>query len=80
MKRRFVYIELRPAIKSDFADQFDRKKFGVAYFLQNSAGMIEKKVNYFTEDTDMRDFKKLYANKQVYVMSNPNEAILIDNQ
>lgn len=80
MNKLFVYIELRPAVRDDFADQFDRKKIGTAYFLQNAAGVIEKKVNYFNENTDLDDFKRLYANNQVFVMLNPNEVLITNDK
>ena len=57
---------------TDFSDQFLNKKIGVAYFCKNHLGIIEKKVNYFTNETDIKTFKHLYANGQIYVMQNPN--------
>lgn len=80
MKTRHVLLKLRLANKDDFADQFDQKKIGTVYFEQNSLGMIERKINYFSENTDLSSFKKLYANEQIYVMVNANQAEIIDEE
>ena len=76
---RHVLLKLRVAINTDFADQFGNKKNGVAYFCKNSIGVIEQKINYFTNQTDLTTFKNLYANGQIYVIKNPHDPESIFN-
>lgn len=72
-----VVLKIRIAKKTDFSDQFGNKKIGAVYFCENSKGIIEEKINYFTNDTDMLTFKQLYANNQIYVFINPFEVVEI---
>ena len=74
---RHVMMKLRVAVATDFADQFDAKKIGVIYFHLSSSGSIESKPNYFNEKTDMKNFKQLYANKQIYVAVNPLDEVAV---
>lgn len=69
---RHVLIKLRIATKEDFADRFGQKIIGVPYLEQNSLGVIDKTIKYFSEETDLTSFKTLYANSQIYVFANPN--------
>lgn len=75
---RNVLLSLRVAMNTDFADQFGNKKLGVPYFEQNSKGVIEQKLRFFTNDTDLEHFKSLYANGQIWVIAG-NEAKSIFN-
>lgn len=80
MKTRHVLLKLRLANKDDFADALGQKKYGTAYFEENSHCTIERSIKYFTPNTDLLQFKKLYANNQIYVMVNGNEAEIIDEE
>jgi hypothetical protein len=73
---RYVMMKLRTANKNDFADIDGNKKIGVLFFQQNSKGVIEQKPCYFSENTEMVNFKELYANEQIFVPVNPNEVII----
>lgn len=73
-----VFLKLREAVNLDFSDNLGNKKHGVAYFCKNKIGMIEKKINYFTDTTDLQVFRDLYARKQIFVIANPNEAVAVD--
>ena len=68
---RHVLLKLRIANNLDFSDENGNKKFGVPYFCKNSKNIIEQKINYFTAETNLLDFKKLYSNAQIYVIKNP---------
>lgn len=72
--KRYVLLNLRTAVNTDFADALGNKKIGAVYFCQNSIGIIETKINYFSENTDMLTFKQLYAKGQIFVIANPSEA------
>ena len=68
---RYVFMKLRIANKDDFADQSGRKRIGAIYFQQSATGAIEKQPCYFTEETDLNTFRKLYTHYQIYVPVNP---------
>lgn len=80
MKTRHVLLKLRIGNKDDFADGAGLQKYGTAYFEENGMGIVERKIKYFTPNTDLLQFKKLYANNQIYVMVNGNEAEIIDEE
>ena len=65
--KRYVFMKIRPAIKEDFFDQWDRKKIGTIYFTQSVSGAICKQPCYFTEETDVGKFRELYTHNQIYV-------------
>lgn len=67
---RHVLMKLRNAVNTDFADDTGKKKIGVLYFEQSSTGALQPYPKYFSEQTDMLDFKTLYANKQIFVPVN----------
>lgn len=66
---RHVLLKLRAAKNTDFSDQFGNKKIGVPYFCKNSKGVIEQKINYFSNEMDLEIFRELYANNQIYVIN-----------
>lgn len=76
---RNVLLTLRQANPNDFADSNGNKKQNVPYFEQNSLGFIEPQIRYFSETTDLDQFKKLYAGNQIFVMVNPHESRSIFN-
>ncbi len=62
-----ITLNIRPAVRDDFTDQWNNKRIGTAYFCKNKDGILEQRVYYFTEFTQMETFKTLYANGQVFV-------------
>ncbi len=71
--KRFAIIELRPGIATDFSNEDKTKKIGQLYFRQSSTGKIEPTIQVFSEDTNMLEFKQLYAANQIYVFANTND-------
>lgn len=80
MKTRHVLIKLRLANKDDFSNELGQKKYGTVYFEENSNGIVERSIKYFNLNTDLLQFKKLYANNQIYVMENGNEVAAISEE
>lgn len=76
---RHALIKLRVATPADFANDDGSKKIGTAYFEMSSLGVIQPVVKYFSHETDLAQFKELYAYGQIYVMTTPNEARSIFN-
>lgn len=76
---RHALIKLRVATASDFANDDGSKKLGTAYFEQTSLGVIQPVVKYFSHETDLIQFKELYAYGQIYVMTTPNEVRSVFN-
>ena len=76
---RNVLLTLRVANPNDFADSYGNKRQNVPYFEQNSIGVIQPAIKYFSEITDLNQFKLLYASNQIYVMVNPSEARSVFN-
>jgi hypothetical protein len=70
-------MKLRIANKDDFATEIGTKKIGTLYFEQSVTGAIEHFPKYFTNDTDMTQFKILYASNQIYVPVAPFEEVPI---
>ena len=64
---RAVLIKLRIAKATDFADSDENKKQNIPYFCKNSIGVIEDKMRFFNDDTDMDTFRALYNCNQIYV-------------
>lgn len=62
-----IIVQLRQADKDDFANPDGSKKLNVLYFQQRSYGAMETKPCYFNAETNMRDFKVLYAAGQIFV-------------
>lgn len=73
----YVFLQIRPAVKEDFTSIDNTKKLNVPYFCKNKDGVIEKKINYLTENTDMVNFKTLYNDKRLFVIQNA-DAIAIE--
>lgn len=67
METRHVLVEMKPAVKEDFANADGSKKINVLYFQQSITGMIEKQACYFTLETDLTKFRELYACGQIWV-------------
>jgi hypothetical protein len=74
----YVFLEIRPAIRKDFTAIDNSKKLGTPYFCKNKDGIIEKKINYLTENTDMVTFKKKYNNNEIFVMKDTLQACAIE--
>ncbi|MBF03214.1 MAG: hypothetical protein CMP76_07955 [Flavobacterium sp.] len=66
---RHVLISLRIATKNDFFEANDERKNNIPYFYKNSKGVIETKVYYFNENTDIDTFRACYAHSQIYVFN-----------
>ncbi|WP_130736895.1 phosphoadenosine phosphosulfate reductase [Flavobacterium sp. J27] len=66
---RHVLISLRIATKDDFFEANDTRKINIPYFYKNSLGVIETKVYYFNENTDIDTFRSCYAHSQIYVFN-----------
>jgi hypothetical protein len=66
MKPKLI-VQLRQAVKEDFSNPDESKKLNVLYFHQSYYGAIETKPHYFTAETNMREFKTLYAAGQIFV-------------
>ena len=75
--KRYVFIELRLSNKDDFADQYGNKKIGAMYFEQSVTGEIHKQPRYFTEVTDLKTFRELYTNNQIFVTANLFDSVTI---
>ncbi|WP_281238139.1 hypothetical protein [Flavobacterium praedii] len=60
-------MNLRVAIKEDFADEYDNKKIGVLYFQQNHDGNMCTQPFYFNENTEIHNFRQLYSTGQIFV-------------
>ena len=71
MITRYALVKLRTAVKEDFSNPDGSKKTGTIFFKQSYTGAIETKVHVFDHETDIIDFKNLYANNQIYVFANP---------
>lgn len=67
LMKPLVIVQLRPAAKEDFANPDGTKKLNVLYFHQSYYGAIETQPHYFTPETNMVDFKTLYAAGQIFV-------------
>ena len=76
---RHAFLELRPAIASDFNDN-GSMKIGAVYFEQSCNGSIQKQIKYLNQQTDKAVFKQLFDNHQIFVFVNPGEAINIDEE
>jgi hypothetical protein len=76
---RHVLIQLRVAVVSDFANEDNSKKIGAPYFEQASSRVIQPVVKYFTNETDIDQFKNLFNAGQIYVMKTPNEVKSVFN-
>lgn len=63
----YIIVELRDAVKEDFSHPDGSKKPNVLYYQRSHTGYIEHKPCYFNADTNMRNFKELYAAKQILV-------------
>lgn len=70
---RYVLISLRIATKEDFFESNNERKTNIPYLYKNSLGVIEKKIYYFNENTDIDTFRACYAHSQIYVFDNPTE-------
>lgn len=70
---RHVLVRLKVATNLDFSDEKGNKHLNMPYFYKNSKGVIETRVYYFNENTDLKTFKRLYAKAQIYVFDNPTE-------
>ncbi len=64
---KIVVMNLRVAIKEDFADEYDNKKIGVLYFQQNHDGNMCTQPFYFNENTEIHNFRQLYSTGQIFV-------------
>ena len=64
---KIAVMKLRIAIATDFANKDKSKKIGTLYFQQSVTGEIEPQPQYFTNNTDMSQFKLLYSKNQIYV-------------
>lgn len=78
--KRYVFMELRLSNKNDFADQDGNKKIGQMYFEQSHTGAIHKQPHYFTEATDLKVFRELYTNNQIYVTVNLFEPEIVEEE
>lgn len=67
MEKRHVLVELKVAVKEDFANPDGSKKINVLYFQQSITGIIEKQACYFTNETNLPNFRMLYASGQIWV-------------
>ena len=67
LMKPFFLVQLRQAVKEDFANPDGSKKLNVLYFHQSYYGAVERQPHYFTDQTNMRDFKELYAAGQIFV-------------
>ena len=72
--KRHALLELRTAVAGDFTNSYGNKKIGAVYLVQSSTGIIETKIHYLTELTNMVEFKELYNCGQIYVFASPSEA------
>ena len=74
---RYVFMKLRISNKDDFAHQFGNKRLGTMYFEQSVTGAIQKQPKYFTDQTDLKVFRELYVNNQIYVAVNFDEVEIV---
>jgi hypothetical protein len=64
---KIVVMNLRVAIREDFADLYGNKKIGVLYFQQNHDGNMCTQPFYFNENTEIHNFRQLYSTGQIFV-------------
>lgn len=70
---RVVLLRLRVAARNDFATSSGERKTGIPFFYKNSTGVIEDKMRFFNDDTDLDNFRALYVNGQIYVFDEMQE-------
>lgn len=76
MAYRCVTFRTRVATKQDVSDSNGQPLFGTPYFCLRSDGTFDSKMYVFDENTDLDEFKTLYAYGQIYVLANEIENIL----
>lgn len=62
-----VTLNVRIATAKDFANENNTQKYGAVYMHQSKTGTIEPELHLFSEQTDMKTFKQLYARQQIFV-------------
>jgi hypothetical protein len=71
----YVIARLKTAEKQDFSHSDGSKRLNVPYFCKGANGEMQSKMYFFSDDTDINDFKILYSNNQVFVFSDPTEPV-----
>lgn len=65
-----ITMKLRPAVNTDFSDLAGNKKIGAMYFqFSKIRNEFDLQPYYFNQNTNIYDFKELYANGQIYVVA-----------
>lgn len=59
--------KLRKGTKEDFANPNGTKKLNTVFYHQSYYGLMETKKHHFKENTNMYEFKTLYAAGQIFV-------------
>lgn len=64
-----VTFNIRIAKKEDFFAPDNTPYYGAVYFLKNSKGEFVKQPYYLQPETDKKEFKEWFKNKQVFVFN-----------
>lgn len=59
--------KVRKCTKEDFANPDGTKKLNTVFYHQSYYGIIETRKHHFTTQTNMHEFKTLYAAGQIFV-------------
>ncbi|WP_445714150.1 hypothetical protein [Flavobacterium sp.] len=76
MTYRCVTFRTRVATKNDVSDSNGKPLFGVNYFCLRSDGTFDSKMYVLDENTDIDEFKTLYAYGQIYVLATEKQNVL----
>lgn len=64
-----ITMKLRPAVNTDFSDLAGNKKIGAMYFqFSKLRNEFDKMPYYFNENTNIANFRELYAKGQIFVV------------
>lgn len=65
---RHILLQLKVAQAKDLHNLDNTMKVGVMYFEQLANGVIYPKAKYLSPNTNMPEFRKMFAHKQIWVL------------
>lgn len=73
MEVKMIAFRTRVATANDLADNNGNPIYNLPYFCMRGNGVFDSQMYLFTENTDVKAFRQLYARGQIYVLEDSEQ-------